>query len=167
MPSIRLVPKSRSHRLGWWFLGLAAGSLASVGAVLLFRSALTSRISRILVRGRASETAALEPVPALVALEGVPASEEWMSETESTDPPVVTGELREGTETEPWLESLQLALERDPRELGYGRSAWTAPLLGRYLLDTQGVTIPLPRLRGAIKELGYRWQHTRYVQAHP
>lgn len=67
--------------------------------------------------------------------------------------------------SEPWLEPLRSAMERNPHVFGYGKSAWTAPLLVRYLQDTHGVEAPLAAVRKALKDLGYRWEHTRYVQA--
>jgi transposase len=56
-------------------------------------------------------------------------------------------------------------MEKTPHAFGYGKSAWTAPLLARYLQDTRGLEAPLPAVRKALKDLGYRWEQTRYVKA--
>lgn len=68
---------------------------------------------------------------------------------------------------EPWIDTVRRAMEKKPLSFGYDKSAWTAPLLSQYLMETLGVTVPVPRLRNALKDMGYHWKHTHYVQARP
>ena len=65
---------------------------------------------------------------------------------------------------EAWYDTLRAIMDQSPRRFGYPQSDWTAPLLGRYLMEKQGYEPSLPRLRKALKDLGYRWEHTRYVR---
>lgn len=97
--------------------------------------------------------------------EVTPATPDGPSRPEAS--PVAAAEEGSGSPpgSEPWLEPLRVAMESNPHVFGYGKSAWTAPLLARYLQDTQGLETPLPAVRKALKDLGYRWEHTRYVQA--
>ncbi len=68
---------------------------------------------------------------------------------------------------EPWTDTVRRAMEKKPLMFGYDKSAWTAPLLSQYLMETHGVAVPVPRLRNALRDMGYHWKHTHYVQARP
>lgn len=69
--------------------------------------------------------------------------------------------------SEPWVEALRTAMEHKPLKYGYDKSVWTAPLLGHYLQETQGVSVTPTRLRSALKDLGYQWKHTHYAYLRP
>jgi len=70
-----------------------------------------------------------------------------------------------GTEPqeEPWMDTLRLAMETEPMQSGFDKNAWTSPMLAEYLTRAHGITVPVPRIRRALKELGYRWKGTHYV----
>jgi hypothetical protein len=68
---------------------------------------------------------------------------------------------------EPWTDTVRRAMEKKPLSFGYDKSAWTAPLLGQYLMETHGVKVPVPRLRNALRDMGYHWKHTHYARARP
>ncbi len=70
-----------------------------------------------------------------------------------------------GTESqgEPWMDTLRLAMETEPMQYGFDKNAWTSPMLAEYLTRTNGITVPAPRIRRALKELGYRWKGTHYM----
>ncbi|MDB5102624.1 MAG: hypothetical protein JWP91_313 [Fibrobacteres bacterium] len=71
-----------------------------------------------------------------------------------------------GTEPlgEPWLETLRTAMERKPLQFGFDKSVWNAPLLAEYLMRTHGINVPVPRIRAALKDMGYQWKNTRYAR---
>jgi winged helix-turn-helix protein len=69
--------------------------------------------------------------------------------------------------SEPWVDALRTAMEHKPLKYGYDKSVWTAPLLGHYLQETQGVSVTPQRLRSALKDLGYYWKHTHYAPLRP
>lgn len=53
-------------------------------------------------------------------------------------------------------------LDRDPRELGYRSTIWTAPLLAQYLLDEQGLKVSDDSVRLALRRVGIRWKRPRH-----
>lgn len=70
-----------------------------------------------------------------------------------------------GTEPqeEPWMDTLRLAMETEPMHYGFDKKAWTSLMLAEYMTRAHGITVPVPRIRRALKELGYRWKGTHYV----
>jgi transposase len=51
---------------------------------------------------------------------------------------------------------------RDPRDLGYRSTGWTAPLLARYLEDAHGIAVSRKSVSLAIDRLGIRWKRPRH-----
>lgn len=78
-----------------------------------------------------------------------------------------TGGFDSQPQSEPWTDAVRRAMEKKPLMFGYDKSVWTAPLLSQYLMETHGMAVPVPRLRNALKDMGYHWKHTHYVQARP
>lgn len=62
-----------------------------------------------------------------------------------------------------WMDTLRLAMETEPMQSGFDKKAWTSPMLAEYLTKATGIAVPVPRIRLALKELGYRWKGTHYV----
>jgi transposase len=61
------------------------------------------------------------------------------------------------------IEPLILAvIDRDPRELGYRSTVWTAPLLCHYLREVQHLAVSRPSMSFAIARLGLRWKRPRH-----
>jgi transposase len=55
------------------------------------------------------------------------------------------------------------ALRVDPRDAGFNATAWTVPLLARYLSARHRVPITPRTLRRRMHEAGLRWKRPRYV----
>jgi transposase len=53
-------------------------------------------------------------------------------------------------------------IERDPRELGYRSTVWTAPLLRQYLQEVHHLGVSRPSVSLAIDRLGLRWKRPRH-----
>jgi transposase len=53
-------------------------------------------------------------------------------------------------------------IERDPDELGYRSTVWTAPLLVQYLGDTHQISVSRKSVSLAIARLGLRWKRPRH-----
>jgi hypothetical protein len=53
-------------------------------------------------------------------------------------------------------------IERDPRELGYRSTVWTAPLLRQYLQEIHHLDVSRPSVSLAIDRLGLRWKRPRH-----
>jgi transposase len=53
-------------------------------------------------------------------------------------------------------------IERDPRELGYRSTVWTAPLLCHYLREVHHLAVSRPSVSLAIARLGLRWKRPRH-----
>jgi transposase len=53
-------------------------------------------------------------------------------------------------------------IDRDPRELGYRSTVWTAPLLCHYLREVHHLAVSRPSVSFAIARLGLRWKRPRY-----
>jgi transposase len=53
-------------------------------------------------------------------------------------------------------------IERDPRDLGYRSTVWTAPLLVRYLEDEHHLIVCDDSVRLAIARLKIRWKRPRH-----
>jgi transposase len=56
-------------------------------------------------------------------------------------------------------------IDKDPRELGYRSTNWTAGLLVRYLKRSQGVEVSRRSVGLAIDRLGIRWKRPRHQLA--
>lgn len=56
-------------------------------------------------------------------------------------------------------------IERDPRELGYRSSVWTAPLLRYYLWEVHHLEVSRPSVSLAIARLRRRWKRPRHALA--
>jgi transposase len=65
-----------------------------------------------------------------------------------------------------WTHAVLEAMKKEPRDFGYARMEWNAPLLSQYLEKHHGQSIPSNRIRDALKESGYEWHVTRYRKAH-
>jgi hypothetical protein len=64
-----------------------------------------------------------------------------------------------------WIHAVHEAMEREPRDFGFDKPDWNAPLLGEYLRKHHGESIPVNRIRDALKQSGYQWQYSRYRKA--
>ena len=53
-------------------------------------------------------------------------------------------------------------IERDPRDLGYRSTVWTAPLLTQYLWEEHDLTVSRQSVSRAIARLGFRWKRPRH-----
>lgn len=56
-------------------------------------------------------------------------------------------------------------IDRDPRDLGYRSTNWTAALLGRYLKRTHGIGVSRRGVGLAIDRLRIRWKRPRHELA--
>jgi transposase len=62
-------------------------------------------------------------------------------------------------------ELIASVIERDPRELEYRSTVWTAPLLAQYVWDEQQLTISSDSVRRIIARLRIRWKRPRHSLA--
>lgn len=66
-----------------------------------------------------------------------------------------------------WADPLQKllceALEKTPDSLGYQGESWTVPLLQMHLVRHGEKWLSDPTIRRKLHELGYVWEHSRYV----
>lgn len=53
-------------------------------------------------------------------------------------------------------------IDRDPRDLGYRSTVWTAPLLRQYLQEVHHLVVSRPSVSFAIDRLGLRWKRPRH-----
>jgi transposase len=53
-------------------------------------------------------------------------------------------------------------IERDPRDLGYRSTVWTAPLVTQYLWEEHDLTVSRQSVSRAIARLGFRWKRPRH-----
>jgi transposase len=60
---------------------------------------------------------------------------------------------------------LSEVMERDPRELGYHSTVWTAPLLRQYLCEVHHIEASRRSVSLAIARLGLVWKRPRYTLA--
>jgi transposase len=61
------------------------------------------------------------------------------------------------------IEPLILAvIDRDPRELGYRSTVWTAPLLTQYLAEQQHIYVSRQSVSLALARLRLRWKRPRH-----
>ncbi len=67
------------------------------------------------------------------------------------------------TQDEPWIDTLRVAMDSAPTRFGFDKEAWTSPMLAEYLARENEATVPVPRIRKALKKLGYHWTGIRYV----
>ena len=57
---------------------------------------------------------------------------------------------------------IDAVIERDPRELDYRSTVWTAPLLAEYLRDEHKLVVSSDSVRLAIARLRVRWKRPRH-----
>ena len=60
---------------------------------------------------------------------------------------------------------IDAVIARDPRELEYRSTVWTAPLLVEYLRDEHQLVVSDDSVRGAIARLRMRWKRPRHQLA--
>jgi transposase len=60
---------------------------------------------------------------------------------------------------------LAVVIARDPRELGYRSTVWTAPMLVQYLSEAHHLRVSRDSVRLAIVRLQIRWKRPRYQLA--
>jgi transposase len=53
-------------------------------------------------------------------------------------------------------------ITRDPRDLGYHSTVWTAPLLTQYLREEQALPVSRPSVSRALARLALRWKRPRH-----
>ena len=74
---------------------------------------------------------------------------------------VRSGRPREAADLDPELVAEILA--QDPRQLGYGATTWTVPLLTTHLREEWGGPVSERTVRRRLHEFDYRWKRPRYV----
>ena len=57
---------------------------------------------------------------------------------------------------------IDAVIDGDPRDHGYRATAWTAPLLRRYLEEVHGIATSRKSVSRAIARLGIRWKRPRH-----
>jgi transposase len=57
---------------------------------------------------------------------------------------------------------IDAVIERDPRDLGYRSTVWTAPLLTQYLREAHALTVSRQSVSRAIGRLHLRWKRPRH-----
>jgi transposase len=62
-------------------------------------------------------------------------------------------------------ELVAAVIDGDPRKFGYHATAWTAPLLSRYLRDHHAIEVSDRTVSRAIDRLGIRWKRPRHELA--
>jgi transposase len=62
-------------------------------------------------------------------------------------------------------ELVAAVIDGDPRKFGYHATAWTAPLLSRYLRDHHAIEVSDRTVSRAIDRLGLRWKRPRHELA--
>ena len=62
-------------------------------------------------------------------------------------------------------ELIASVIERDPRELEYRSTVWTAPLLAQYVWDEEQLTVSEDSVRRIIVRLRIRWKRPRHSLA--
>jgi transposase len=60
---------------------------------------------------------------------------------------------------------IEAVIDHDPRRYGYRATAWTAPLLRRYLADACGLVTSQRSVSRALDRLGLRWKRPRHELA--
>ncbi len=97
----------------------------------------------------------------------VPAQGQKASPPKTNPDPVSTsqpsGQPHKGPD---WTHAVLEAMKKEPRDFGYAKVEWNAPLLSQYLEKHHGQSIPANRIRETLKESGYEWHITRYRKAH-
>ena len=63
---------------------------------------------------------------------------------------------------EKYLQKLEVAISKNPRELGYAFSVWTLPKLQKYMKEQTGIMIHENTLRSRLKELGYAYLRPKH-----
>lgn len=166
----RLFDNRIGHRpRGLGFLGrsglsrLAGRILLGLGSIAAVAYAAIPCIRRTAPARARSSAAAAAHVPPAASVFTDPASDAGSSSAANPLERQGSG-LATSSQNEPWTDSVRRAMEKKPLSFGYDKSVWTAPLLSQYLMETHGVAVPAPRLRNALKDMGYHWKHTHYVQ---
>src|ERR671914_738608 len=112
-----------------------------------------------------------EPVPAVGTRVRVPrrAVYKWVARFQGQSTGNVAARLRPGSRSghprtvHGIIDPLILeVIDRDPRELGYRSTVWTAPLLRQYLQEVHHLVVSRPSVSLAIDRLGLRWKRPRY-----
>jgi transposase len=57
---------------------------------------------------------------------------------------------------------IDAVIDHDPRAYGYRATAWTAPLLQRYLEEVHGIATSRKSVSRALDRLGIRWKRPRH-----
>jgi transposase len=57
---------------------------------------------------------------------------------------------------------IDAVIERDPRDVGYRSTVWTAPLLTQYLREAHALTVSRQSVSRAIARLDLRWKRPRH-----
>jgi hypothetical protein len=177
------MPKIRSREVkGTLILGL--GGAAAWAAIHIYRArsrqidSIPERISGPLPKRTdvaktvsglnvsQAEAAVVEAPAVEAAVVEAPSPEtltaDWVAGNDPDVPSVADDTV---PEKDLWTEAIRQAMDRKPFTMGYDKSVWTVPLLCRYLEEAHGLKVPMPRVRAALKEMGYHWKYSRYVRA--
>lgn len=168
--SPRKFESSLATRIARPVLGSLAGAAASWALYSLVRrrpsmlSELTSQLRALVPRARTvlqktknqgEPTPVQEPIQKASAPKANP-------EAESSPQP----EMHASQPDPDWIHAVLEAMKKEPRDYGFTKVDWTAPLLSQYLENHHGKAIPVNRIREALKESGYKWHVTRYRKVH-
>lgn len=151
-------------------LGSLAGAAASWALYSLVRngppklSDLGSQLRGWVPRARRT----LPKIAKQVVSSSVPAQRQKASPPKMDPDPISTSQPKgEQYPSGPdWTHAVLEAMKKEPRDFGYAKVEWNAPLLSQYLEKHHGQSIPANRIREALKESGYEWHVTRYRKAH-
>lgn len=151
-------------------LGSLAGAAASWALYSLVRSGppklsdLGSQLRGLMPRARR----AMPEIAKQVVAPNAPEQHQKVSPPK-VNPDPVSALQPNGENSHPgpdWTHTVLEAMKKEPRDYGYARMEWNAPLLSQYLETHHGQSIPSHRIRDALKESGYEWRATRYRKAH-
>jgi hypothetical protein len=157
------MPKLRSREVkGTLMLGL--GGAAAWAAIHIYRarSRQTGSIPERISGAASQAESALVEAPAVGTTAPDTLTADWVAGNDPDVPSVIDDTV---PEKDLWTEAIRQAMDRKPFTMGYDKSVWTVPLLCRYLEEAHGLKVPLPRVRAALKEMGYHWKYSRYVRA--
>lgn len=161
-----------ASRIALPVLGSLTGA-AATWAVYSFTRNGPALLSGLKPQWRGWVTRAKRSWTETMRLVGSPRAAEWSPEDlpPKADLPDASprpeGQLsQEGQPGRDWIPAMLEAMRKEPREFGFAKPDWSAPLLGQYLERHHGRTIPVNRIREALKESGFEWHATRYRKAH-
>ncbi|MFL6546551.1 MAG: transposase [Candidatus Udaeobacter sp.] len=60
---------------------------------------------------------------------------------------------------DPYIEAV---IDQDPREMGYGSTIWTAPVLVQFLAEEHSISVSDDSVRMAIARIQHRWKRPRH-----